>query len=611
MDSSPNWLPGNFPRREDLERELQRRAKIRGQRTERERLELSLAAYFQAVWHEVLEQDNPLVWGWHLQVICDHIQAMLEDWIRAQLVAIGEVRAVPTEPLPEEEEERMAELRRRSAIGRTKLEAQRLGILLPDEKTIGLLDKERQPQPIIQRARDLDVNVPPGSSKTSIIMLAAPTWMWLRWPGWRSICLSANPGMMIDMADRAREIIRNPWYQKTFEPTWTLSESSDAKGFYRNSAGGFRLSAGYFAKILGGRGDALLVDDPDDGTTVFSKTVRESTHRRWDTTLRNRLNDKRRSLRIVIQQRVHTEDTSGHVLSNPASQWEHLRIAQEYRAPQACFRDKKGVFTLCASCRRGESFLGWKDTRAVGELMDKVRNPPEVLAEEKANNLIWEAQHQQEPMQMEGNVFKSEWWHFWRFAWQPEPPPELAARCITIPGKEEWPTYFEDGLLSADLTFKKTVNGSRVCIGAWGRKGRHKILLGLRWDIMSFPETRRALRSLIAEFPWIVAKLVEDEANGPAILAELKDPEPGSSEPAVEGLIAVEPEGSKEERAHSVSSFAQAGDVVLPLWVDWRDEAIAEAAAFPKKGERNDFVDQLSQALRHWKKAGDWRSLYE
>lgn len=601
----------NLPSWEVLQKERHRRERLHRQRRERERLELSLAAYFQAAWAEVLEPSTPLIWGWHLQVICDHIQAMLEDWMRAQLADLRQLQPVPTAPLPEDEEERAEEERRRSVLFRARVEAERLGILRADGVTIGPPEVGGRPQPIVQRARDLDVNVPPGSSKTSIILGAAPTWMWLRWPSWRAICVSVNPQNSINWADRAREVIRSRWYQSTFEPEWMISGTSDAKGFYRNNAGGFRLSAGYTAKIIGGRGDALLVDDPDDPSEVHSRTKREATHRRWDNTLRNRLNDKRRSLRIIIQQRVAVEDLSGHVLSNPASEFEHLRISQEYRAPKACFRDRKGVFTLCPSCRRGHTFLGWKDERAEGEIMDKVRMPPETLAEEKANTLTWEAQHQQEPMVLEGNVLKSTWWHFWRFSWQPEPPPELAARTMTIPDKGEWATYFEEGLLSADLTFKRTVNGSRVCIGAWGRKGRHRFMLGVRWDLMNFPETRRALRELIAEYPWILPKLVEDEANGPAILAELKDPEPGSDEPPVDGLIAIEPEGSKEERAHAVSPLVKAGDVVLPLWVDWRDEAIAEAAAFPKKGERNDFVDMLSMALRHWKQTDNWRSLYE
>jgi hypothetical protein len=38
----------------------------------------SLGDFVEQGWH-VLEEGTPLAWGWHLDVLCDHIQAVLEE----------------------------------------------------------------------------------------------------------------------------------------------------------------------------------------------------------------------------------------------------------------------------------------------------------------------------------------------------------------------------------------------------------------------------------------------------------------------------------------------------------------------------------------------------
>ena len=55
---------------------------------------------------------------------------------------------------------------------------------------------------------------------------------------------------------------------------------------------------------------------------------------------------------------------------------------------------------------------------------------------------------------------------------------------------------------------------------------------------MDCPTTIRAVKRLSAKWPKAVAKVIEDKANGPAVIAMLRH--------EVEGLIAVNPEGGKE-----------------------------------------------------------------
>jgi hypothetical protein len=59
---------------------------------------------------------------------------------------------------------------------------------------------------------DVLFNVPPGSAKSRIISVCTTPWMWLHWPGWRAIYLSANPRVA---GGRVRAVVRPLFSQVT------------------------------------------------------------------------------------------------------------------------------------------------------------------------------------------------------------------------------------------------------------------------------------------------------------------------------------------------------------------------------------------------------------
>jgi predicted phage terminase large subunit-like protein len=107
---------------------------------------------------------------------------------------------------------------------------------------------------------------------------------------------------------------------------------------------------------------------------------------------------------------------------------------------------------------------------------------------------------------------------------------------------------------------------------------------------MSVSATMTAVRSLSAKWPQATAKLVEDKANGTAVIDLLKRD--------IAGLIPVEPEGGKVVRAQAVSPEVESGNVFLPdpSIAPWVHDFIEECAAFPN-GANDDQVDMMSQAL--------------
>lgn len=480
----------------------------------------SFPEFFRRGWH-VLEPGTPLDWNWHIEVIALHFQAQIDEWITKQ--------KDPSAP---------------------------------------------------QFMQNVLTNVPPGTAKSRILSVFGPAWVWLRWPSWRVICLSVNPRVALRDSVYCRELLRSRWYRERYGIKWDFSEDQDAKGLFKNTAGGWRMAAGYSAQMVGDRGDGLLVDDANDPEEAHSEVSRHNVNTRWDDVLRNRLNDLRCSTRTVIQQRVHVDDLSGHILRG-ALHFEHLRIPMEKES------DTRGC--ECKTCKRGETAIGWSDTREPGELLFPLRFPESVLGPFRAKSYLWTSQYQQRPLSAVGNLFKPEWWRYWVHEGDPLPADErLLALTMIIPKREFWDRFFDELVISADCTFKKTSDSDFVAIGLWGRKGPHKFLLELFWARAGFIVTKDEIARMAKHAPKLTAILIEDKANGSAVIETLSK--------SIAGVLAIDPEGGKEARASATSPQVESGHVLIPLSHPDRQNYIDEHSAFPK-GAKDDVVDMQSQLL--------------
>lgn len=234
----------------------------------------SLAEFVRYGWH-VLEPGVTLEWNWHIQALCDHVQAMLEDWHRHRLD--------PT---------------------------------------------------YVQRALNMLINVPPGTLKSRIMNVYAPAWMWLHCPEWSVLCLSLNPEAALRDARLSKQVIKSAWYRSWFQPDWEISADRDAAGDYANTRGGFRQSKGITAKVIGQRADAIFLDDPNDAKLVYGGNHCKEIAATFTQSIYNRVNDRRTSIRIIIMQRLHEHDLAGHVLRS--GKWAHLMIPLEFEPKRRC-----------------------------------------------------------------------------------------------------------------------------------------------------------------------------------------------------------------------------------------------------------------------------------
>jgi predicted phage terminase large subunit-like protein len=414
-----------------------------------------------------------------------------------------------------------------------------------------------------RQIRDLLITIPPRHSKSLLTSVFFPCWVWARRPETKFLTASYKQDLATRDAVRSRRLMESPYYRNRWGDAWKFTSDQNEKRRYENDKGGYRIAIGT-GTGTGDGGDILLVDDPLSFDQSLSEAERKAMWEWWTGTWATRGNDPKTVVRIVIQQRLHEEDLVGKLLK--AGGWEHLNLPMEYEPARRCVTS-----------------IGWSDPRTVhGQLLAPERFDRESVDKLKASLGTYKAsgQLQQSPSPAEGGVFKRNWWRSYR----------------ELPGGK---LKFDEVLTSWDMSFKETSDGSFVVGQAWGRIGANKYLLDQVRARMDFSATKAAVEAFTGKWRKLAdarLHLVEDKANGPAILSSLRA--------VIPGLVPVAVKGSKEARAHSVTPTVEAGNVWLPHPEHphshtngaWVADFIEEAAGFPMAAN-DDQVDAMTQAL--------------
>lgn len=216
------------------------------------------------------------------------------------------------------------------------------------------------------------------------------------------------------------------------------------------------------------------------------------------------------------------------------------------------------------------------------------------MAEWGERAFLREAQHQVENTG-EG-IFKPWWWGYWqpRGANLPPVTVKLPDGTVHLVQPMELPAWWEQAITSWDMTFKKTEAGSFVAGLAVARHGTTGYVLDCFHERVDFVGSKAALRAMASRHTYATGHLVEDKANGPAIVSELRG--------EVAGLVEWPVAGSKGARAHAAQPHVLAGNWLLPhphlSGAGWVPGFIKELGDFTgeKLGEVSDQVDAFSQA---------------
>lgn len=195
---------------------------------------------------DIIEPGNPLDWGWHLDAMCEFVEA----------IAHGEIQDGLIEAPP-----RFI----KSVVG---------SVMFPVWCWI---------QEAVRGKR---------------IIGAQSRW----------ITPSYSQELAIVQAVKSRTIMRDPWFRERWGDRVEMTGDQDVKTHYANTQRGERFAVGMSGGITGKGADVIVVDDPMNADDIHSETYRDSIKTTWQEVLPSRLNDQRSGAKLMIAQRLHEDD---------------------------------------------------------------------------------------------------------------------------------------------------------------------------------------------------------------------------------------------------------------------------------------------------------------
>ena len=396
----------------------------------------------------------------------------------------------------------------------------------------------------------LMITCPPRSGKSQLASRHFPAYALGRYPDLSIIATSYSADLASRMNRDVQRIMSEESYARIF-PESSLNEKnvrSTAQGSYLRNSDIFEIvgrrgvyrSAGVGGGVTGMGANICILDDVlKDRASADSPTIRQNIWDWYTSTLYTRLAPGGGI--IVMNTRWHEDDLSGRLLDAQArgegDVWRVVNFPAIAEVDEPPYRKK-------------------------GEALHPARYPLEQLLKikETIGSRDWEALYQQRPVPDGGAIFREEWL---QRTWRPD----------------ELPERFDSLVIAFDMTFKGTSTSDYVVGQLFAKHGADFYLLDQERGHWSFTESLDAVRRLVSRAQaytrYPVRVLVEDKANGPAVIDVLKKEIPG--------LVPIQPDGSKEARANAVTPLFEAGNVLLPdrAFAPWVDEYRLELLRFP------------------------------
>ena len=401
------------------------------------------------------------------------------------------------------------------------------------------------------QTKRLMIFMPPRHGKSMTVTETFPSFFLGKNPEKRVIEISYSGSLAQQFGKRNRDKVEEygpVLFNQYLSPVHHTKTNWDLQ----NGTGGM-ISVGIGGSITGYGADLLIVDDPiKNRAEAESQTYREMLWSEYQSTVSTRLHAD--GAVIIILTRWHEDDLAARLLNPEYGKVEDWKI-----------------ISLPAICEDAEGDpLG----REVGAALWPAGGYDELWAarqKETVGTYAWSSLYMQTPTPSSGGMFKREWWKRWAAL----------------------PSGLYDYLQSWDCTFKDKDSSDYVVGQVWARKGADRYLIDQVRGRMTFTETLNAMRDLSAKWPQTTRKLVEDKANGTAVIDVLRREIPG--------IVPVEPFGGKVVRAHATTAVAEAGNVYIPAAsvAPWVGDFVEEMASFPS-GAHDDQVDCYSQANAYY-----------
>ena len=398
----------------------------------------------------------------------------------------------------------------------------------------------------------LIINMPPRSLKSILVSVVFPAFLLGHDPRRKIFGISYGADLAAKHAGDFRSIVQSGWYRQAF-PNMQVARTADSDVF--TSRRGFRRTTSINATLTGLGGDCFIIDDPLKPVDAQSDAHRNSLNDWFSSTLMSRLDNKATGAIIVVMQRVHLNDLTGHLLEKSTG-WEVLSL------PAIAEEDEEVLI--------GDNRV---HLRRAGEALHPEREPLEVLEtlKRELGSDIFAAQYQQCPVPPGGAMIKAAWLRYY------DRPPERTYRTKVI---QSWDTAAKDG----------AQNAWSVC-STWLVADRtHYYLLDLTRGRYEYPRLRETAIALAQRFK-PDAVIIEDASTGTALAQELTR--------VLHTVVKPIPvDRDKIGRLYVQQAKFEAGLVLFPKRASFLPTLEAELLAFPMS-KTDDQVDSISQALAY------------
>lgn len=405
-----------------------------------------------------------------------------------------------------------------------------------------------------EKLHDLIINIPPGTSKSTIVTIMAPVWSWTRADWVRHITASYSDSLSTEHSVKARDIIRSDKF-KRFYPSIQIKKDEDNKTNYRTMNNGQRYTTSVGGTVTGIHAHIITIDDPINPLQAASAVELKTANDYIDQTLSTRKVDKKITVTILIMQRLAENDPTGYMLEKRKTGIRHICLP-------ATLSKKVKPIKYAAIYRKG--------------FLDPHRLGKKVLEEAKTNlgSYGYSGQMDQSPAPAGGQVWQK---------WFVEIPDD------TMP----LPTWGTAHGTDWDLAYtSEEDNAASAYISSFMYK--NKIYIDqLDWSWKEFPDLIKWMKMQVAPH------YIEAKASGKSAKQTLSG----------QGIVAIEVEvkGGKDKvaRARSATPTAEAGMVCIrKSLADRLYNDSKQGILFFPKGQYKDLADTLAQCITRHKTSG-------
>lgn len=395
------------------------------------------------------------------------------------------------------------------------------------------------------KIKRLIINIPPRNLKSHIVSISFPAYILGHLPSERIVCVSYAQTLANDLSRKTRQLMETEFYKQVFK---TRLGDKNTENLFETTCNGYRFATSTEGALTGFGGNWIILDDPIKADDALSEVKRNNVNNWYDNTLISRLNDKVNGVIIVVMQRLHIDDLTGHLLKQ--SGWDLLSLP--------AIADNDECFTLSNGKVVG---------RQAGEALNPDLEPLEVLKNQQKSmsNYNFSAQYQQNPIPAKGNVI-----NFDDFGFFDSSP--FGAETF-----QSWDIALKDG----------KDNDYSVCITA-----KYKDNILYIENIQRFKFDMLTLANKMQELYQIFTcnhLIVEESSISTHLLQYIQSQ--SNLYP-----IKYKPQCDKVTRANNASLFISSGRVLLRRNAAWLDDFKSEINAFPN-GKHDDQVDSLTQLI--------------